>query len=220
MVVVGFDCFKVLVVADGFHFGLFSIWKSVLLFKRMCLFRVWHVGIFLQQIYTVEWMVLWWKDVLPEEGLAFYNCCTSTDKWIHGPFLAGDQEKNREKRSALLNHEISIVTTLRCHPFCHSQKNLGASQILVFWYFWRSHLFCGSKVSNPSVPPRNYMIITCSRQTPGSRETGVFSGECGDLIAVPWNECCLGYQRRPSGDGRNAAPNGMYKTFLNHLNDG
>ena len=42
----------------------------------------------------VQCMVLWWKDVLTEEGLTFYNCCTSTDKWIHGLFLAGDQEKS------------------------------------------------------------------------------------------------------------------------------
>ena len=62
------------------------------------------------------------------------------------------------------------------------------------------------------------MIITCSRQTPGSCETGVFSGECGDLIAVPWKtSAALGVREGHDGDGRNAAPNGMSK---NHVNDG
>ena len=41
---------------------------------------------------TLQRMVLWRMHVLREEGLKFYDCCT--DKWIHGPFLARDQEKN------------------------------------------------------------------------------------------------------------------------------
>ena len=82
----------------------------------------------MKQIYTAQWIVLWWKDVLTEGGLKFCDCCTDTR--IHVPFLAGDQEKNLEAErlgfpaiQILFNHGISKVTILRCHPF----KYLGGS---------------------------------------------------------------------------------------------